>query len=54
MKLAAIETDDAQARQAIDHAFVSGFRTIALIAAGLSLASAASAAATMKPRVSTP
>ena len=54
MKLAAIETNDAQARQAIDHAFVSAFRTIALIAAGLSLASAASAAATMKPRVRTP
>jgi hypothetical protein len=50
-KLAAIETDNTQARQAIDEAFVSGFRVVTLIAAGLALASAASAAVTMKPQL---
>jgi MFS family permease len=52
-KLAAIETEDSSARHAIDAAFVTGFRTVMLIAAGLALAAAASAAATMKPRIQT-
>jgi EmrB/QacA subfamily drug resistance transporter len=49
-KLAAIETNNPQARLAIDEAFVAGFRVVCLIAAGLAVASAASAAVTMKSR----
>jgi hypothetical protein len=49
-KLAAIETEDGGARAAIDDAFLAGYRTVTLIAAGLALAAAASAAATMKAR----
>jgi predicted MFS family arabinose efflux permease len=49
-KLAAIETDNTLARRAIDEAFVAAFRVVTLIAAGLAVASAASAAATMKPQ----
>jgi len=50
VKLAAIDTTDEAARRAIDEAFVAGYRTVALIAAGLAVAAAASAAATMTRR----
>jgi EmrB/QacA subfamily drug resistance transporter len=44
-KLAAAETGDARGREAIDEAFVAGYRTVLWLAAGLALASAVSAAA---------
>jgi EmrB/QacA subfamily drug resistance transporter len=50
VKLAAIETKDDAARRAIDGAFVAGYRAVTLIAAGLAVAAAASAAATMTQR----
>jgi predicted MFS family arabinose efflux permease len=50
VKLAAIETKDEAARRAIDGAFLAGYRTVTLIAAGLAAAAAASAAATMMQR----
>ena len=43
-KLAAIETSDARGREAVDLAFVAGFRSVALIAAALGVASSFSAA----------
>ncbi len=49
-KLGAIETANESARHAIDEAFVAGFRTVTLIAAGLAVTAAASAAATMTHR----
>jgi EmrB/QacA subfamily drug resistance transporter len=50
VKLAAIETKDDGARRVIDGAFLAGYRTVTLIAAGLAAAAAASAAATMMQR----
>jgi EmrB/QacA subfamily drug resistance transporter len=44
-KLAAIQTEDARARRAIEESFVSGYRTILWVAAGLAIASSLTAAA---------
>jgi len=46
--LAAAETEDPHARQAIGEAFVVGYRTVLWVAAGLALLSAVSAAALIK------
>jgi EmrB/QacA subfamily drug resistance transporter len=47
-KLAAAETPDARGRLAIDEAFVTGYRAVLWVAAGLSLASSLSAALLIK------
>lgn len=47
-RLGAIETMDRSAKYAVDEAFVTGFRVVALAAAGLAVAASASAGATMK------
>jgi EmrB/QacA subfamily drug resistance transporter len=44
-KLAAIETKDAQAQQAVEESFVAAFRTVLWVAVGLAIASSLSAAA---------
>jgi EmrB/QacA subfamily drug resistance transporter len=44
-KLAAIETKDERARRLIEESFVSGYRTVLSVAAGLAIASSLSAAA---------
>jgi EmrB/QacA subfamily drug resistance transporter len=49
-KLAAIETNDAQARAAVDGAFVMGFRVVTLLASALAVAASVSAAATISGR----
>jgi MFS family permease len=44
-RLAAAETNDPQGREAIDEAFIAGYRVVLLVATGLAIASAISAAA---------
>ncbi len=49
-KLAAIETDDASARKAVQESFLAGFRAISLVAAGLAVVSSLSAAALIEDK----
>jgi EmrB/QacA subfamily drug resistance transporter len=49
-KLAAAETDDPRARQAIHEAFIAGYRAVLWVAAGLALASSLSAATLIESR----
>ncbi len=53
-KLAAIETTDAGAHQAIDKSFVSAYRAILWVAAGLAIASSLSAAALISKEPGSP
>jgi hypothetical protein len=48
-RLAAIESDDLRVRDAVAEAFLSGYRTILLVAAGLSVGSALTAAFVLDP-----
>jgi hypothetical protein len=52
VKLGAIETEDVQARAAVDGAFVTGFRVVTLLASALAVAASASAALTIRGRES--
>jgi hypothetical protein len=47
-RLAAAETSDARGREAIEDAFVAGYRTVLWMAAGLALASSLTAAVLMR------
>ena len=49
-KLGAIETEDVLAREAVNGAFVTGFRVVTLLASALAVAAAVSAAATIRGR----
>src|SRR5262249_60855724 len=53
-RLAAIETMDTGVHQAIDESFVSAYRTILWIAAGLAIASSLSAAALISKETGSP
>jgi MFS family permease len=53
-RLAATETSDPRARQAIDDSFVAGYRTVLWIAAGLALASSLTAAVLISERRAEP
>jgi EmrB/QacA subfamily drug resistance transporter len=50
VKLGAIETGDVRARDAVNGAFVTGFRVVTLLASALAVAAAVSAAATIRGR----
>jgi MFS family permease len=52
LKLAAIETTNAAARQAIEESFVSAYRAILLVATGLAIASSLSAAILISKQIS--
>jgi EmrB/QacA subfamily drug resistance transporter len=57
LRLAAAETKDLRGRQAIDEAFIAGYRTVLWVAMGLALASSMSAAlmiSTVKPHKTPP
>jgi EmrB/QacA subfamily drug resistance transporter len=53
-RLAAAETDDALARQAIDEAFVAGYRIVLWVASGLAVASSLTAAIVIATRTKSP
>jgi EmrB/QacA subfamily drug resistance transporter len=53
-RLAAAETDDALARQAIDEAFVSGYRVVLWVASGLAVASSLTVAVVMTTNTKSP
>ncbi len=53
-KLAAAETDDPSARQAIDEAFVAGYRIILWVASGLAVASSLTAAMLITTKAKSP
>ncbi len=53
-RLAAAETDDGLARQAIDEAFVTGYRIVLWVACGLAVASSLTAAMLITTKVESP